>query len=211
MAARNEGITTVPVRQRWQWARLQAKADAEGGFPPEAWDDHPPRHLTAIAYWAYMLRWPPLTNGHAVIVSSRTRFGRAATIFGVIVAIAIIVGIARRLPWLGIPLGILAFPIGVGSLAHTIGTWRIPGPTTFLANFIRRPESPKGSGLPLFQTVCDRADLEHRTLALHTRRARLIDLYAAYGFEVIDGPNHMGRVRMIRPPNRDQGQTHNTS
>ena len=166
------------MHQRWKWAKLQSKAWHEDGTPPEAWSEPEWRGPlpTALAFWAYMIIWQPSSNGHGVIVPSRSRLGRASTIVAILVGIGVVVGTFRRAPWLGLGLGGVAFPIGVAWLAHTIGTWRLPAKCTYLANFLRRPDSPKGSALPLFEAMCVNADHDGRTLALHTRRPRLVAL-----------------------------------
>lgn len=88
-------IEVVPLDQRWQRAKLQANADAEGGTPPEEWATPaaPAPLRLAVAYWIYMIRWPPVTNGHGVIVTSHTRFGRIATLVILFIGIGFVVGI----------------------------------------------------------------------------------------------------------------------
>jgi len=197
----DETVTPVPLTQRWQWATLQAKSSAEDGSPPEAWTDQPARLAMTLAFWSYMLMWPPITNGHGVIVPSRSRLGRTATTLTVLFGVAVGVAIFRWNPWIGAPLGLVAFPFGVRSLSHTIGTWHQRTRCTYLGNFLRHPDAPRGSALPLFETICASADRSERTLALHTRQPRLITLYESYRFSVRAGPNRKGRVFMTRPPN----------
>ena len=195
-------VSEVPLSERWAWARLQAKVDREGGEPAERWrhPEVPGRFITAFGYWLYMLRWPPLSNGHAVIVASRSRHGRLLTLLLVNIAIAIAVGLLRRWPPIGVAVALAGLPWALGTVVHVITTWRSPGRrSTYLSNFIRRPGEPAGSAMPLFEHALDVADARGDTVTLHTRRERLIALYRSYGFRVVGKPRD-DRVQMARSP-----------
>lgn len=193
----------VPVGDRWRWAKLQAKVTREGGAPPQRWTQpgEAGSVLTAVGYWLYMLRWTPLTNGHAVIVASRTRFGKSMTLFVSTVAIAAVVGLTRRWLPVGAAAALMVFPWVLGNVVHTMLVWPAPGRRhTHLANLVRHPTAARGTGLDLFLRVVSAAADRGDTVTLRTTEDDLVNLYGSHGFDAVGDPGPNGVLMTLPPP-----------
>lgn len=196
-------IRLVPILERWGWAKLQARVAAEGGAPPQRWakPDEAGSVLAAVGYLLYMLRWKPFTNGDAVIVVARSRFGKIVTLLVATAAIALIVGLVRRLPAAGVVAASVGFPWILGAVVHTMIVWPSHGRRhTHLANLVRRPGAARGTGVSLFRDVVDEAAVRGDTVTLRTTEPALADLYRSYGFQPVRDHGESGVLMARQPP-----------
>ena len=200
--AAGSDLAPVPLRERWYWAGLLSRSHCEHGTPIGQWRHAArpgPVCLTAL-FWVNLLVWRPVGNGHAIINATRWPLGRIATVLVAALGLLLAELVLVWNVWLGAVPTLVAALVAFALVNHAVNAHPHPTSTTYISNFIRRSDSPPGSGRPVLAAAIAAADTDGRTLGLHTTPARLAETYQNLGFTTGAAPDRKGRIAMVRTP-----------